>query len=263
MLFNFRLTPLEQVVPWGRPNDPHLHWFGLTDGCYWLRVGDVELFHYREDAFGGEYYPCKPYVDYHVVRLWEDWLEILPDVLAPVPQALAEKLAAPNFLAWRARVERWNDAKEGNFDNPIYWLAIERAGDRYLDSGYLVKGPRIWAWNDGTHIHLEWDNRKCRVEGKPIWTAGVGSWVLPVEDFLDEVQAFDTRFIQAMQQRVDQIAADWTRPEIRIDIDQLVREQADRATWLAKTLDRAPQARAVEWNAVLDAVSRIDAETGS
>src|SRR5947209_6747937 len=46
MLFNFSLAMLENIPPWGSGTDLHLSWFGLTDGCYWLRPGDVELFRY-------------------------------------------------------------------------------------------------------------------------------------------------------------------------------------------------------------------------
>ena len=39
MLFEFVLRPLEEVQPWG-VDEPTLHWFGLTDGWYWIEAGD-------------------------------------------------------------------------------------------------------------------------------------------------------------------------------------------------------------------------------
>lgn len=48
MLFNFWLRPLADVAPWVSENEQRLHWFGLTDGCYWLDVGKDTLFQYTD-----------------------------------------------------------------------------------------------------------------------------------------------------------------------------------------------------------------------
>ncbi|WP_370584974.1 DUF5984 family protein [Micromonospora sp. ANENR4] len=40
--FRFELYPLDEVSPWGR-GQPRLHWFGLTEGWYWLEAGGQEL----------------------------------------------------------------------------------------------------------------------------------------------------------------------------------------------------------------------------
>ena len=44
MLIDFTLLPLAMVQPWGRPDNLSLHWFGLTDGQYWIEVGENKLF---------------------------------------------------------------------------------------------------------------------------------------------------------------------------------------------------------------------------
>lgn len=264
MLFNFRLTPLETVPAWGSGSDLHLHWFGLSYGCFWLQAGDFELFRYSQQilerpGWDKDYFGCSPHADYQVVRLWEDTLGILPDVLSPVPQALFEKLAAPNFQVWRAAVYKWALSKPNGFQDAAYGNATEWARKRQLWSEYLEGSPDIWFWNDGTHIHLEWDNRDRQEEGVPVWAARMGSWKLPVAAFLDEVRAFDEAFIQAMQHRVEQIAGGWSRQDVHVDIDQLVREQADRAARLAQSLDRA-QRPSEDWHTILDVVAAIDAE---
>lgn len=46
MLFRFRLRPVADVMAWGDAENQHLHWFGLTDGWYWLDAGGSELFRY-------------------------------------------------------------------------------------------------------------------------------------------------------------------------------------------------------------------------
>jgi hypothetical protein len=91
--FRFALTPLDRVRSWGG-EDRVLHWFGLTDGWYWIELGDQELLRYtpetlrlfRRDDLG----PQHPYVDYYVVRLWEDLIGLTPTVMQPVPDDLAQ-----------------------------------------------------------------------------------------------------------------------------------------------------------------------------
>jgi len=49
-LFNFDLTKLEEITPWGTPPDEYLSWFGLTDGVYYLDVNGRQLFRYSEET---------------------------------------------------------------------------------------------------------------------------------------------------------------------------------------------------------------------
>ncbi len=66
MLFNFSLTPLEKIIPWGEPGEEILHWFGLTDGTYWMEVGEHKLFEYSSSACESS---APEYCDYQIVRL--------------------------------------------------------------------------------------------------------------------------------------------------------------------------------------------------
>lgn len=43
-LFEFKLKKLPDVLPWGEEPDFYLHWFGLTDGIYYMNVGNEQLF---------------------------------------------------------------------------------------------------------------------------------------------------------------------------------------------------------------------------
>ncbi|MGE5611778.1 MAG: DUF5984 family protein [Bacillota bacterium] len=109
--FQLRLRPVDDIQPWGEP--PHLHYYGLTDGCYWMRVGKDELFRYtpevlacwkseaREqglhfDTFG------EPYDAYQVKRLDEDLDNVLPYALEPVPPEVAVHVDAVD--TWRRTV---------------------------------------------------------------------------------------------------------------------------------------------------------------
>ncbi|QUQ72257.1 DUF5984 family protein [Kutzneria sp. CA-103260] len=62
--FRFRLTPLDQVTPWSSEYWPH--WFGLSDGTYWIELDGHRLLCGRD---GG------PFIDYYVCRFWEDLVE--------------------------------------------------------------------------------------------------------------------------------------------------------------------------------------------
>jgi hypothetical protein len=48
MRVEFRLRALGEIAPWhdGDGSHPHLGWFGLTDGWYWIGLGEVELFRF-------------------------------------------------------------------------------------------------------------------------------------------------------------------------------------------------------------------------
>lgn len=103
MRIQFRLRPVDDIAPWqpvpspdARTPDwlrrPNLGWFALTYGWYWIEVGQAELYRYSQEAvnamvreqpdapWASELLQM-PYDDYQVSRLWEDLLELLPDVL--------------------------------------------------------------------------------------------------------------------------------------------------------------------------------------
>lgn len=114
MRFHFRLRPLDDIAPWGTVTNPdartpewlcrpHLGWFALTDGWYWIEASQAELFRYSQAAVNAMVREQPnaprvsealeiPYEDYQVTRLWEDLLELLPDVLDPVSSRLAATL---------------------------------------------------------------------------------------------------------------------------------------------------------------------------
>lgn len=92
-LFEFDLADIEDIVPWGTAPKQSLSWFGLTDGVYHMDVHGKQLFRYSDEIrahWKFQYSELKdtPFVDYQVVRLWEDLLEMLPDILNPIPDKL-------------------------------------------------------------------------------------------------------------------------------------------------------------------------------
>jgi len=268
MLFDFRLRPISEVAAWGRSPDLRLSWFGFTDGFYRLDVGGEYLLNYSSEtvelcrSLGAGTYPG-PYVDYYVVRLWEDVYEILYDVLQPLPkdlQALLERDYASQ-QAWMDKAFAWLSATESgeadaNHAGSVYDAATFWCAHRRLDSAYLAPQARIWLWSDDETVVIAWDNRGIVREGIPVWSARHGAYRLPRQEFLTEVRSFNDRLIAEMGERVREICATWNRPEIRVDFDHLRQEQVDRTTWYDAALKRPPPI--YSWDEVRDAMALID-----
>ena len=54
-----------------------------------------------------------PYEDYQVARYWEDLLEMLPDILDPIPDDFAARVAdAEGWRAWQDRAQSWHEEQE-------------------------------------------------------------------------------------------------------------------------------------------------------
>ena len=128
--FGFRSRPVMEISPWGP--DRRLHWFGLTDGWYWIEIDGLELLRYTPQAvqgwIGGEPAASIPYVDYYVVRLWEDMLSLLPAVLEPVPDDLAELTSSDP--------DEWVSPDEEQAEAAGEWY-----GSHVLDMGYIRCPP--------------------------------------------------------------------------------------------------------------------------
>jgi hypothetical protein len=240
--FCFGLTPLDRVRPWGR-QDPYLHWFGLTDGWYRIEVGDHELLRYSPQTLqrfrGDDREVQHPYVDYYVVRLWEDVIGLTPMVMQPVPDDLREFVAA-DLHGWPGL-----DLDDGD----EAWTAAIWHGQHALDFGYLQKAPRVRAWrsmiDDRDTVTVSWqhqDDAEIAFTGAP-----VGEVTVPAEAFLAAVRRFDRELMSAMQDRITELERAGPRHGVRIDVDQLRAEHLDRATWLSERLRVEPQ---TDWAAV-------------
>jgi hypothetical protein len=260
MRFEFRLRPVAEIGGWkSEDGRQHLHWFGLTDGEYWIDTGAGELFRYTNTILAhwaaAGYAHRSPYTDYFVVRLWEDVLEMLPDILAPVPAEVTE-LLSPGAAArdWthdvRAALDDGDEQAHALLDTAAAWLDVRR-----LDTSYLVAGPLLWIWSDGAQVHLRWHNRGREIDGIPAWSATEGHVTLPADELLDEVRSFDARLIGAMADRVAEVTREWPHPDVELDLDALAREHTERARFLAQALVR-PRA-ATDWAAVTAALRQL------
>jgi hypothetical protein len=267
MLFNFNLKPLDEVDPFGREGEYSLSWFGLTDGYYSINCAGQELFRYSDPILDiwkrdGHQLPGHPYADYQVSRLWEDVLEILPEILSPVPQQLLQRIKpGVDSALWHHRISEFvfrDDGEASELDEKNYDLATNWLGERKLNTLHLGGGPRIWLWCEGDNISIHWNNSKLVSDGQQIWTAEMGTYSLPKADFIEEVRSFDQRLIAAMQTRVLAIQKAWARPEIRIDKMALLDEQEQRSHFLSEALDRWHNAEAPKWDDIANAIDYFE-----
>jgi Family of unknown function (DUF5984) len=83
MLFNFRLFPFSDLISEIHARESlsteashhQVSWYHLTDGWYWIEVGEKSLFRYTKE--GGEHVQFQRsanglYVDYYVSRFWSE-----------------------------------------------------------------------------------------------------------------------------------------------------------------------------------------------
>jgi hypothetical protein len=260
-LFEFQLTALDRIDPWGGSDDPNLHWFGLSDGQYWMNVGEAKLFEYSSAA---QAQGVPRFCDYQVVRLHEDVLEIAPYVLEVVPLDLRAFINIDVDRPWDKYWHAWrdlpaslvsDDEHSDLIDFGAIWL-----GQRTLDSLYLSPAANIRLWSDSENIHIQWDNRRCKFKGQSAWSATAGAYTLSRDAFIEEVLSFHERFMCAMDERINEVIAGALPKSIRIDLDGLAREQRERATSVNRSaLMRCP---GTDWTHAAKAIARLEALRG-
>lgn len=262
MLFHFQLRDVHEIEPWIYHGERRLHWFGFSDGWYWLKVGDEELLRYTDEYLrviekqnAGR--TVRPYVDYQVVRLWEDVLNMLGPVFEPVPLNVLRNFSPEcEFINWGKRVAQYLDESEASLVDPG-WEAIRWINQRRLDLSYVKPAPCVWLWSDGVDLSIHWDNRGLIANGVRVWTAGEGTLTMPVQDFVEEAADFDGRFIEAMRQRVHAVMTSWANPEVRVDFFALAKEQGERARALKRALRKSRALPPTPWFSVLEMMETV------
>lgn len=146
MIFEFQLKPIEEIHPWGESPNQYLHWFGFTDGKYRIKVGDEFLLNYSEEFLN--YYQKKypdylfvtTFVEYQVVRLWEDIISMFPYIIEPVPQELHQFLNSgyESYSALRSRADVWQESEtEKGIDEDISWKIAEKVDFGLMSVGLI------------------------------------------------------------------------------------------------------------------------------
>ncbi len=259
-LFNFALRPVDEIEPWGTSPDLSLSWFGLTDGIYWIDAGGEPLFRYSDELVEG--WPIDsfvgPYVDYQVIRLYEDLIDILPAILCSLSHRLSvliqkstdKQSCIDSYFSWEGRLSKNDDRLWDLADSASSWLC-----ERSLTTLHLLAGPRIKIWRESNWITIAWNNSDLTINGIRAWKSLEGSYRLSVDEFVSEITSFHDRLMSEMRHRVDFIRAGWNRPEIRIDIDSLVNEQSYREGILESALNQ--KLEVLDEHVIVEAIDRI------
>jgi hypothetical protein len=262
-LFEFKLKNLSEVLPWGEEPDLYLHWFGLTDGIYYMNVGDEQLFrastavmeHWKKDYHNINVNDV--YVDYQVVRLYEDLLEKLIDMLQPVPSEIQQLIATQEKQEhWTTQLREIFESTDSEEIEDLYSVATEWWNyHRNLSTMHLSEGPNIWIWNYGETIHIRWNNELKNVDGIQPWSTVRGDYTLPLEKFREEVTYFHERIMNEMAYRIKKLMTDNPIPHINIDIRSLEKEHEERKNSLNEAIAKTPNV--TSWDTVIEAINML------
>jgi len=228
----------------------------MSDGWYTINCGGIELLRTNPALINT---PSKwkwrtPYFDYQIARFHEDLLEVLPGAIEPLPPDLArifrDEATHEDFVARCEQVFQ-RDIANNDLD-----IAYEWRRRKSLSRGHYVGQPDIRIWTESNTTHIRWvANTAVDAETGLRWSVVEdGVFSLPRAQFLDEVRSFHNRFMAAMSARVELIRSWWPRPEVEIDVEDVVREHQQRLGALDAALaTQAPH----DWDALRDAVQEM------
>lgn len=233
-LINFQLKPPEEIAPFGREPNTSLHWFGLTDGDYWLTLQGIRLYEYSDAKM--QQWSGRPtrYSDYYIVRLIEDLTELFPVIAESVPRPLYDIAKTySSFNSFQEKILAWMDtwpeeeSAETEANDQQYDLLTGWIFARTLFSRHLKGGPRISCFRHEDKIALVWKADQMDDNQIPYWTACNGQFEMDYTDFIDQVEDFGSRFFPAMAAQVAlAVERDWGT--ITLDKTRLVQEQQER-----------------------------------
>lgn len=256
-LIRFALRSLDEIEPWGEPDNLSLSWFALTDGYYLVTHGDSEIYRYSPTALSTLGWTPGPTpegfensVDYQVCRLFHDLAEIIPSVVEEVPSDVATLLDTTSTQKkWEQTVDDWDWESASDSAESLLWV-----DHRTLDSGYLQAGPDITFWRTGDAIRIRCDNRTRQVDGVQIWQSERMDAEVPLSEFLAEIRHFGDDLLAKMDERVKLVEAGWKREGVTLDPKDLRKQQVDNASLWSAALGSAP--RTTDWSLVRAAMNR-------
>lgn len=206
-MFGYRLKPAQDCsLPLGPGNTRDLVWFWLTDGYYWLNVGDVQLF--KTSAEWNALHPeSHGYAEYQCARLVEDLLELLPQLMEALP---------PELYSFISTVQKYEElstalntlyARDGDL-TPELNNACDVVGSLLwhgrLNTGHFAHNARCCFYHNSGSMHVQYDFRGKTENAIPPWAAGTGMYTLPFADFITEVEDLLLRFFLHMDRQIEQ-----------------------------------------------------------
>jgi len=197
------------------------------------------------------------YVDYQVVRLYEDLLEKLVDMLQPVPLEI-QQLIDTQEKQKHWTIQLWDifESTDSEEIEDLYSVATEWWNyRRNLSIMHLSEGPNIWIWNYGETVHIRWNNESKSDDGIQPWSTVRGDYTLPLEKFREEVASFHERLMGEMSYRIKHLMTDNPIPHIKIDMQSLEREHEERKNSLKEAIAKTPRVK--NWDAVIEAINKL------
>jgi hypothetical protein len=230
-MINFQLADIDKVLPAGGEDGHHVSWFWLTDGMYWLTIGDQTIYEHSEELIASWGEEATKYCDYYIVRFLEDFTSIFGKIRESVP--LKFYGLVDNLIQFRENTQKWAEVIDEDGDEvdedfvDKHEMLISWYLDRRVSAGHLVGGPKLVfvRHNDKIKIHIETEH--VLENGMAKWSATNGVYEMDYLNFVAEVKDFGDRFFEAMDKQVElAIAKDWN--DVKIDKERLVEEHAER-----------------------------------
>ena len=254
--FCFNLIPVEEILPWGDGEDRRLHWFGLTDGNYWISTPLGEVLRYTDEQIR-EWGDQSPHVNYQIARIFEDLQSVVPSALEPVPAEIAALVDDSGWLdSVERRLESLEEADQLGELQEMFWDATDWYGQRSVDTAYLVDGPHFYIWRVADEVQFRW-----RTHGESAfrrWSLPQGQFSVTAEQFKSAAYSFFDEVLTETRKRVETIATTgWRRKDCKLDVDMLVREQRQRTEWIDDLKKRKTE---TDWVAVRKLVNEVSAQ---
>ena len=237
----FKLRDIERIEPWGKPGEQHLSWFGLTDGAYCIETAAGRLLEFTGDS---ESDLGVAWCDYHVVRLFDDLMDVWPYVREPVPPDILTR-----YFAWRPREKAWFDTAGRPAIDPWY-EATSWWSRRAISFSYLRTPPRLHLWRSQSSGCLEW-------RSEAPWSPPAADLSFPFELMQQAVASFSRDFLAAMAARVAEIERSrWQPKDAVLNIPHLVMEHRQREEEAEQALHRVAE---TDWTAIRLALDKLGA----
>ena len=265
---NFKLKEPTEIIPWGTEPNTRIHWFGLTDGSYWLRVGDKTLYQHTDEIMHSWDISGDPYTDYYIVRFLEDFTELFYAIVEPIPEDLY-LIARSHFSLYDfyGKATIWLEKLQDNenVDIDLYYdkydKIIEWIYSRTLTAMHLNSGPHISFFRCHDKISIVWNRHQLDESGLAIWTAGNGQIEMLFDDFIIEVKKWGELFFASMELQIEKaFEREWGNTEIdrvRIKEEQNERYQdfVDKVNVLTQT-----QYKSTDWSLVSSLIIEMSAD---
>lgn len=251
-MFNFQLKHPDSIH-WGNS----MHWFALTDGEYWIDMGDVKLYEYNKALLTEIDAEKHTYLDYYIVRFIEDFTNLFENISESIPDRFYEIVKKHSTLDdYRSEIFSWFDkATDQSTDDEAFYDEYELMKrwiySRNLTALHMKGGPVIGFYRNGGKISVVWDTDAKTENSTRFWTAESGQMEMDYSAFIMQVEDFGLRFFSAMDKQVDiALYKDWG--DIEIDKYRLFDEHKERKMEFEKKLDKLknPSKQITNWDLV-------------